>query len=398
MIFSDEEMSSVYKILRAGTVNLIFSIVNPSGNIETDIATGFFIDDTHVVTVAHAVLTKLARQPVAEYYLTRVERIIGTVKVQDSAYVVNLNLIGLSPINDVAVLEVVNPPSHSSLKFVDSSQVVPGTEVYVIGDLLNRDVRALSSGVLRDNRMIYGGAPLLPALLDANISIGGGISGSPIVTSSGSVVGMVSFTLNWLQNQGYFVATGTTIGPTSETIQQIVNDILANKNVVNVNDTFGDWLHWQMPGLNATFNYVQPLSMLTAINGISVDALNKPLPFTTNDGVFVLDTTASQVSGLVNVNDDITHINGQAIGYLSSSQSSIGEILKKLSIGDSVTMVVRTAASNYQSTETVNATLAALSPSYDVIYSNAQILSTSYQTRSAQNLGSNDNIQVPTIG
>lgn len=383
--------------LQSAAVTLTLSVVTPSGKIATQLGTGFFIDSVHVVTAAHVVLTKLPRVPASSYYLTRVQSIIGVIQNGSNSDVIGLKLIGLSPINDVAVLEAINPPSHATLSFVDPSSIIAGTQLFTYGNLLNRDVRAISSGVMRDDRMTYQGSPILPELIDANISIGGGVSGGPIATAEGGVVGLVSFTLNWLQSQGYLISTGTTVGPRSGTIQKIVNDILAGNNTVTVSDPYGDWLHWQMPGLNATFNYVQPMSFLTAINGISVDGLNAPLPTSVNVGVFVTDIpSGSPLEGILAVGDMITAINGTPVGYESSSQSSVGEILLGLSVGSSVS-ITYAKASNYLSSLTTSVTLQPLSSTYDVIYSSAQVLSTDYTTRVAYNLGSGNALAPPTV-
>jgi len=383
--------------LQSAVVTLTLSVVTSSGTIATQLGTGFFIDSTHVITAAHVVLTKFPRQPASSYYLTRVQSIIGVIQNGANSNLVQLKLIGLSPINDVAVLEAINPPSHSTLTFVDASTIDPGTPLFTYGNLLNRDVRSISGGIMRDNRMTYQGAPILPELIDANISIGGGISGSAIVTSKGNVVGLVSFTLNWLQSQGYLISTGTTVGPRSTTIQKIVTDILAGNNTVKVSDPYGDWLHWQMPGLNADFNYVQPMSLLTAINGVSVDGLNAPLPATTNVGAFVVSIpSGSPLDGLLSVGDMITAINGVPVGYESSSQSSIGQILLDLAIGD-VVNITYAKSSNYLIPLTTSVTLQALSPTYDIIYNSAQVLSTDYTQRISYKLGSSNALTQPTI-
>jgi S1-C subfamily serine protease len=392
-------MNPINSVVDGAIVNLTMAMIDTSNNIFTEVATGFFIDQTHVVTVAHAILTPAPRVPASTYYLTRVQRIIGTVNYNNEGYASDFKLIGLSPINDVAVLEATGTlPPHTFLKFGDTYTTPPGTVLYVIGDLLNRDIRAISSGILRDNRMTYQGSPILPELVDANISIGGGVSGSPIFTADGTVVGLVSFTLNWLQTEGYLISTGTTAGPVTSTIKMVVDDILAGKNVHTVTDVFGNWLHWQMPGLNATFNYVQPVSLLTAINGISTAALNAPLPQTTNEGVFVTSIDdGSPLSGYLSVGDMIVAINGITVGYESSSQSSIGEILKSLTIGSNVTLTIKTSASNYSATGSVSVTLQPLSHKYDIIYNDAQTLSTSYVTRVAYKLGSANASATATI-
>jgi len=92
----------------------------------------------------------------------------------------------------------------------------------------------------------------------------------------------------------------------------------------------------------------------------------------------------------------ITAINGTPVGYESSSQSSVGEILLGLSVGSSVS-ITYAKASNYLSSLTASVTLQPLSSTYDVIYSSAQVLSTDYTTRVAYNLGSGNALAPPTV-
>ena len=337
----------------SGSVVNLTTMTPVNGKIVTSIASGFFIDNKHIVTIASLVMLS------PHYLLKRVQRILVTIMVEQTAQVVDAKLLGLSPINDVAVLEISQPICHTNLSLVDSRTVEPGTSVYVLGNLLNRDPRALTQGTIRDNATKLQQAPQLPELMDVDVYVGGGILGSPIVIDKGAV-GMLAFTLNWQQKAGYLISTGTAIGPTSNTINTIVADILNKHQVVEVTDSYGNWLHWQTPSIGGVYSFVTPYLLLgNNIKGPIIQQYNQGAIMTT--------------SPPLNEGDIILTINGKSIGYLES-QTTIGQVLLHFSLGDRVTIGYTTKSSDYTDHLITDIELTPLAN--DFIYSSAQTAAT----------------------
>lgn len=367
----------MYNLLRNSCVDITAAYITNDDSLFSEHGTGFFIDDSHVVTAAHLLLASEQRNPPSSYYLNRVQRIVATFKGQ----LFNLKLVGLSPLNDVAVLEAVNPPSHSYLKWGDSASASAGVNVYTIGNILSMDVKALSEGVLRNNNMTYVSNPMVGQLLDVNLTTGGGNSGAPFVDSLGNVLGIVSFTLNWqqvnvLNNLNYLINTGTTCGPSQAVAQRIVDDILAGRNVTYVADVFGPWLHWVQSSLGASYNYVTPTLRLTTLEGTSVSSLKDPIVSDKVDGVMIDSIEAgSSLNEYLYPGDIITAVNGNRIGYVSSAQKSLGQLLSELPINADVDLSVMVKNYNYALTS-IPAVTQMISQASDHIRKNVQVLNT----------------------
>jgi hypothetical protein len=367
-------MASLFPKIKDAIVEIISASIDNKGIVYSSNATGFFIDETHVVTVAHAVLTSINRSPPSSYYLARVQKIMVVVYYNGLAKLAQANLIGISPINDLAVLEVINPPPHTTLSWGNSRATPIGETAYVLGDLLNLDTRALSSGIVRDNRLAFTANPNVGELIDTNISIGGGISGSPILLGTGAVIGIVSFVLNWLQANDVIVATGTTMGPAQYMLQPIVSDILAGINTVTVSDPLGNWLHWQSKSLDLSGSYLLPLSLIG--EKVTPDQLASYTPPPKIEGVLV-GTDLGNVNNYLYPMDLITRIGSDSIGYQQIEQMSITTALINRPMNEQVIVTARLASQNYSYTVTVPGIVTPLPNSMDNVYTDAQIALTS---------------------
>jgi S1-C subfamily serine protease len=367
--------TTVFGLIKDAIVDITAATIDQEGVLYSVSGTGFFIDSVHVVTAARVVTTTVNRVPAASYYIVPVQRIIGVVYNNGEALTITLKLIGLSPVNDVAVLQAVNPPAHSSLSWGVARNTPVGTEVYTIGDLLNRDARALSGGILRDNRMTFTANPMTAELIDTNISLGGGITGAPIVTSNGQVIGIVTFTLDWLQSSGQLLATGSTVGTSQEIAQRVVGDIIAGKNTITVQDPVGNWLQYIPSALGASYTFVKPIDLLPKTSSGAPDLTASPL-IDKVEGVFVVSMDpGSPLASYLNNGDMITHVNGQYIGYQQIEQVSMGTALAHVPVGTPVVVYARSAASNYQSSFDFQVVTIPMSNTRDTIYSDVQVLS-----------------------
>jgi S1-C subfamily serine protease len=116
--------------------------------------------------------------------------------------------IGADPIFDVALIKIP-PPSQGTLpvaKLGDSSNLVVGEDVYIIGNPLGLD-QTLSRGIVSAiNRTLPGAAwSLTEPMIQTDASINPGNSGGPMIDPCGLVVGVTTAILPDAQNIGFAV-------------------------------------------------------------------------------------------------------------------------------------------------------------------------------------------------
>lgn len=334
-------MSNLVTLLRQSVVDISAFTVDAAGSTVTNYGTAFFIYKDFLITSASVVIVD-NRKPPSNYYIQRAQRITGVVhSTNDSNTEVIMKLIGISPINDIAVLQAINPPAHSVLSWGNSQTSVPGITVYTIGNLLNEDPLALSSGVLRDNSLSYIANPNMAQLIDTDIALGGGMGGAPIVDGSGNVLGVVSFTVNWLQQSGYLISTGTVVGVSQYTAQFIFEQMAEARYCELIIDPLGNWLRWMPTSFGASFKYVQAIDLITLNQGLASTITNATPE--TLQAPFVLDnvkgamvtglTPGSDLANYLYEGDIIESVFGFPIGYETSKQLSISGALWTIILG-----------------------------------------------------------------
>lgn len=368
-----------YSVLSNAVISITSAYIDSSGLLGVMNGTGFFIDDSHIISAAHLFQTS-SRTPATNYYIQKTQRIVGSL----NGTLFDLSLVGMSPVNDIAVLKASNAPSHGSLSWATGQSI--GEKVYTLGNLLNMDTKALSEGILRNTSMTYVSDAMVGELVDVNMTLGGGDSGGPLVDSNNNVIGMVSFTLNWQQFNEYnpalkyLISSGTVAGPTSGVIQEVANDILAAKNVINVSDPLGDWLQWKQAALGATYSYVSPGTLLQSLYGQESpqDMLNKPIVNPNIQGVMIDSMEAgSNLSLYLYPGDVITAVNGIPVGYMSLSQKSLGQALMNVPIGSAVDLSVLVKSRGYTAARALVTTVQ-LTSTNDHIRENIQIINTGF--------------------
>jgi hypothetical protein len=378
-------MGDVFQTLNAAVINISTASIDTGGQTVINRGTGFFIYKDYVVTSASVVLMGPPREPPVSYYLQRVQRIVGVVRTKEGTAVeIELSLIGISPINDIAVLLAINPPDHGILQWGDSQNAVPGTIVYTVGNLLNEDTMALSSGVLRDNRLSYISNPNVAQLIDTNIALGGGMGGAPIVDGKGHVLGVVSFTVNWLQQAGFLISTGTTTGVSQYTAQFVFEQIAEGRYCELVIDPLGNWLRWMPTSFGADFSFIQPIDLIVLNQGLAKNITNATPDTLT--GTYVLDkvqgamitdfTPGAPLANYMDVGDIIEYVNGIPIGYQTKIHSSISTALWLIIPGAKIPVGARLKSEGYKYLRYFDIETKLMTQRLDVIYSSAQTLST----------------------
>jgi len=166
------ELPELAAILKESVVVLeVDRGVYGSGN-----GTGFFISSNGTIaTNAHVV--ESARRIVA--------------RTHDDTQIDILTVLAVDNKNDLALVQAA-PGHYSPLRIGESSSVRTGEEIVILGNPLGLDF-TLSSGIVsavRGANALNGAGPEVPHLqITAPISFGS--SGSPVLTLSGAVVGVV---------------------------------------------------------------------------------------------------------------------------------------------------------------------------------------------------------------
>jgi hypothetical protein len=376
---------SLISTLDTAVIDITTSVLDGNNQLITNSGTGFFIYRDYVMTSASVVLTNSTRNPPSTYYLQRVERIVGLVHDgQGCVTEIQLSLVGISPINDIAVLLAIDPPAHGILNWGNSQTATPGSTVYTYGNLLNEDLRALSSGVLRSNTLSYEADPNIAQLLDTNIALGGGMGGAPIVDGTGNVLGLVSFTVNWLQQSGYLLSTGTTAGSSQYIAEFVLEQIAEGRYCELVIDPLGNWLRWMPTSFGASFKYIQPIDLLTlpagrasTLSQVSPDVLDSQPLFNQVQGAMITSISkGADIGRYLSVGDIVEEVFGNPIGYYNSSQSSISTALWKVIPGAVIPVKARLKSENYSTVHSFDIGTMLMPQEIDVIYSSAQTLST----------------------
>ncbi len=172
--------------------------------------------------------------------------------------------VGADPIFDVALIKIP-PPSQGTLpvaKLGDSSSLVVGEDVYVIGNPLGLD-QTLSRGIVSAvNRTLPGAAwSLTEPMIQTDASINPGNSGGPMIDPCGLVVGITTAILPDAQNIGFAVPVNL--------VKQVIPQLLDKGRMIR------PWLGVQgqfiVPGL-------KDLLRVPLVDGFLVEAIEPGSP------------------------------------------------------------------------------------------------------------------------
>ncbi len=205
MVLSIESNQSNFQeqlgLLKASTSadfsDVAASSVKSVVTVATDVAqgSGFFIDDTHVVTNAHILANG---------------KYVQVITYDQEVY--SAELVGYHLGNDIALLKIKG--SFEPLALGDSADVRAGEKVIAIGNPLGlafTTTEGIVSAVDRE------GPNGLPIYIQTDVSLNPGNSGGPLINKEGEVIGINNFKLSNAESIGFALE--------SNTIKETVNEI-----------------------------------------------------------------------------------------------------------------------------------------------------------------------------
>ena len=239
-------------------------------------------------------------------------------------------LVGFSPRNDLAVLQVSGIPAKLPVLSIGTSRdLVVGQDVIAIGSPFGFDY-TLSTGVISGlGREVEGagGLPIIGAI-QTDAAINPGNSGGPLIDSSGRLVG-----INTMIFSPSGASAGVGFAVPADTVARVVPDLIA----------FGQEI---MPDIGAEF-VEDAWTARLGLPGVLVLQVYKGSPA---EQVGLAPTKVQQLTGEIALGDVITHIGDVAV----HNKTEFHLELEKHKPGETVTLtVVRNGA-----TRTVSIVLA----------------------------------------
>ncbi len=182
--------TSVYSSI----VTSVVSILIKSANNSYYIGSGFFIDGpnrnlySYILTAAHVIIDpNVVNYPICNDIWINTSYPTNSVIKITSPHVV----MGIDKIADIALIRL-SLTGTTYLESKDSrTECEIGDSIYTVGFPAAIDAQSISKGIIRDNKSQLTGDAMESVVTD--ISIYGGNSGGPLVTSDGKVVAIVSY-------------------------------------------------------------------------------------------------------------------------------------------------------------------------------------------------------------
>lgn len=147
------------------------------------VGSGFQVDDTHVATAAHVVNGAAG------------------ITVAVNGQVVTATIVGMNDDEDMALLETTVPINGHHFTFAGQDPA-EGAAVGVLGYPQGENYTTAQghiNGLDRQNGIVFNG---VGHIIETDVTINGGISGGPLVTLDGSVVGVVRSTRSGVVDNG----------------------------------------------------------------------------------------------------------------------------------------------------------------------------------------------------
>jgi S1-C subfamily serine protease len=216
---SDDEKTNIeiYEALSAGVVNITSITVDYNFWLEAipreGVGSGFFIDSQgHIATNYHVIQDA--------------EKLEVTVYGRSEGY--KAAVVGVDPMNDLAILKVVAPESECRpLKLGRSSDLRVGQKVLAIGNPFGLE-RTLTTGIISSlGRTIESRMGVIDEVIQTDAAINPGNSGGPLLNTRGEVIGI---------NTAILSRTGESAGigfavPVN-TLSRIIPDLLEHGRVL----------------------------------------------------------------------------------------------------------------------------------------------------------------------
>lgn len=281
---------AIYEQVSAATVRI--------SDGEVTIGSGVIMDtDRHVITAQHVI------DGLTEIYA-----------VMYNGLVARATLVGECKFSDIAVLELDKDPGITPPAFADSSLIVPGVAVVVIGSPVESDTRVemrdtLTAGIISQvNRHMKIEDKWVPNLLQFDAPVNFGNSGGPMFNADGEIVGIVIARISATVGDGIYFAVS------ANKAKRVADEIIDN----------GFFDH---PWLGVIIEELLPEEVYE-------------LGLETGDGVYVTGIFGGSPAEEVGITtgDIITSVNGVAMRNIADLTSYLAEYT---SPGDTVVLEIR---------------------------------------------------------
>ena len=260
------------------------------------------------------------------------------VNIDDADYVgidsegnqYDLELVARDSMLDIAVMKIIDPPSKLTvLEFGDSNELRLGQSVVAIGNALGEFSNTVSTGIVSGlSRSImagsgYGDSELLENVIQTDAAINPGNSGGPLLNLAGQVIGVNVAVARGSENVAFSIP--------SNAVVSIVDSVEREGRIVR-------------PYLGV--RYVMVNEVVSAEFGLKVE--EGALVVGSGDG-FAVDPTSPAAAAGIREGDVILSINQIKV----NQNQSLGSILRMLSVGDEVDVVLNRQGNIVQTTATL---------------------------------------------
>jgi serine protease Do len=269
---------------------------------------------------------------------------VGINNVQISALtydqqVFELKVVAIDPIDDIAILQIQNPPQNlSPVSFSDSNKLQLGESVIAIGNALGELQNTVTTGVISGLNRSLNEGPIdectkrrvnTDGLIQTDAAINKGNSGGPLFNSNGQLIGMNTFGTSEAQNVGLAIP--------SSSIQSALQSFTKNKNIIR-------------PRLGIFSRPITPIER-KQLDWVPVDY--GEIILSPSGEPAVASGSAAQQSGLAE-GDIILEMNGVKLAARSDNPSPLRRVLLTLEPQQKTQMTVLKATKNPDGTYKYN--------------------------------------------
>ena len=305
--FTEGSIASVASSVAKSVVSIITSTNQKSffsseNTTQTAAGTGFILSsdgyiatNKHVVSGAHKV---------------------GVV-LDDGTTYEDVELVGVDPLNDFAIIKIKNVKDLTPIKLGNSKTTTTGQQVIAIGYALGAYQNSVTSGIISgkgrsvtasdSSRTQYEN---LSDMIQTDAAINGGNSGGPLVNAAGEVIGINTAYASQGNNVGFAIPISSVKG--------IIKNVLAGKG-------------FERAVIGVRYSSITPDKAKEKELPVNQGALIS----SGNNGTAIIPGSAGDKAGLKE-NDIITHVNDTQIGNAGSLSSLIGEY----SVGETINLTI----------------------------------------------------------
>ena len=222
-------------------------------------------------------------------------------------------LIGSSREDDIALIQMVDPPAVTPAELGNSADVRVGDSVVAIGNALNLGgTPSVTLGIVsaKEREILVPGNIVLRNLIQTDAAINPGNSGGPLLNALGQVIGINTAIAADAQSIGFSIAI--------DAVKPLIDEIQAAGGDIAPDDAF----------LGVSMVAVEDL----------LDATRREYGVTVDRGVFVTEVVPGSAASAAGVQpgDVILEVDGEAV----RSSSDVANVIRSRAPGDQLRMQV----------------------------------------------------------